>query len=105
MHCKSICPIITFGTTFLMRIGHLNVRSLVRHFGEVRDLLIQEKLSILAVTETWVSHGFDINHILIDQYTLIHEPRAAIGGGVAIYAHNDLAPIIIMANITDSCEQ
>ena len=69
----------------------LNARSIVRKSTLLCDIIISEKLDILAITETWLN-GSDLDsHCLTDirntlpNYNFLHLPRKdRKGGGIAV---------------------
>jgi exonuclease III len=66
----------------------LNVRSLSNKAGQVNEYIVDNKIDIMALTETWLLPG-DINGSVITEatprgYELRHMPRGGRGGGVGI---------------------
>lgn len=69
----------------MLKVGHINVRSLLSCFNDIKDHISSCAYDIFAITETWLSHGIADNTIYIDGYQLIRQDRPARGGGVALY--------------------
>lgn len=65
--------------------AHLNVRSLVKHFSNFKDLVLASDYDIIAVTETWLSDGITNSAIHIDGYRIVRFDRPSRGGGIAFY--------------------
>ena len=67
-----------------VRLAHLNVRSLLPKLQEITDLLINQGIDVLVLTETWldqrVHHG-----IKFDGYSISRYDRDGRGGGGAQY--------------------
>lgn len=68
-----------------LRLGHVNIRSLYPSFNEFKDILNNEKFSILGITETWLTPLISSTVLGVDGYKLIRNDRTGRGGGVAIY--------------------
>lgn len=65
-----------------------NVRSLNNKAAQVNEYIVDNKIDIMALTETWLSSD-DVNGPVIAEatprgYTLRHVPRGGRGGGVGI---------------------
>ena len=73
-----------------LRIGHLNVRSLMPSLDDVMVTLNTEHLDILCVSETWLRETIDSRFIVFPGYKLLRRDRDVSdggkrrGGGVAI---------------------
>lgn len=78
----------------MARLAHLNVRSIVPHFNEFKDL-VKEKFDIIGVTETWLSQNITNNVIAMNGYTLVRRDRTTAGGGVGVYIKNHIKAKII----------
>src|SRR5688572_4116775 len=69
---------------------HLNCRSVLYKVGEVNDLLNSLPVSILALTETWLSDHLT-DSINIPGYHLIHRSRTSgEGGGVGLLVNENV---------------
>lgn len=69
-----------------MLISHLNCRSLISHFTDIRQDVLEKKYDVFAVSETWLStYVDDSNDFEIDSYALLRKDRVGRGGGVGLY--------------------
>ena len=71
---------------------HLNCRSLVKHFGEIRNLWRNKilKFDIVALSETWLIP--DQHDYKYEGYTMFSTSRITKnGGGVALYINDAFA--------------
>ena len=69
-----------------LKLCHLNVRSLPRHFEEIKMLMLMNDFDLFAMSETWLSSTWTDPELAIDNYTIYRYDRNdAKGGGVAIY--------------------
>ena len=69
---------------------HINARSLVKKFDEIRLFLSVQKWDFVLIAETWFN---DINEeeFAFENYNLFYTNRVnKIGGGSAIYVHSDV---------------
>ena len=72
-----------------LRIVYTNCRSLRKKLVEFEHSIIEEKANLVAVTETWFSHGNEMNIPGYDGYYSSRSNRK--GGGVAIYINRCLS--------------
>lgn len=72
------------------RIGHLNVNRLRFKIDQVRNLVHNLNLSVLAVTESWLSPDIPDNEVNILGFRIFRRDRPGRrpGGGVCIYVHH-----------------
>jgi len=87
-----------------MKIGHVNVRSLISNFASFRSLLDNHQYEYLGVTETWIRPDFDVDHLSIQEYNFHHIPRLGRGGGVAFYLKNCFSFTILLEEVTEVLE-
>jgi len=87
------------GPTNVLQMGLLNVRSMVNKGPLVQDIIVSQKLDVLAVTETWITRD-DPDAVKLDvapaDYIISHLPRPAAtvrnrGGGVCLIHRNTIA--------------
>lgn len=72
-----------------LKLCHLNVRSLPRHFEEIKMLMLINNFDLFAMSETWLNSTWSDPELEIDNYTIYRYDRNdAKGGGVAIYIKN-----------------
>ena len=64
----------------------LNVQSVTRKTLEIRELIAEKSLDILALTETWLSNNNSskIAELLQDTHMFYHVPREKRSGGVGL---------------------
>lgn len=77
-----------------LRVTHVNVNSLREHFDEINVLLIEKKIDVLSICETWLTPDLDDNIVQIPGYLMVRNDRGlesskkrayVQGGGVAFY--------------------
>ena len=73
-----------------MTIASLNVNSLLLHIDEIRMLVNELGIHILALNETKLDKSIDDSLVGIEGYTLKRCDRDRHGGGVAIYIKDTL---------------
>ena len=69
-------------------MGMLNITSLPKHIDEIRILLTDQCLDVLALNETRLDDNISNEDIHIDSYDLIRFDRSRKGGGVCMYVKN-----------------
>ena len=69
-------------------MGMLNMTSLTKHVDEIRILLTDKCLDVLALNETRLDEYISNEDIHIDSYDLIRFDRSRKAGGVCIYVKN-----------------
>ena len=73
-----------------MVIASLNVNGLHLHLDEIKCLVNEKVIHILAENETKLHNEITDNLLKIEGYTLHREDRNRNGGGVAVYVRNSL---------------
>ena len=73
-----------------LNIAQLNVNSILKHVDEIKSLVKQNNIHLLALNETKVDHSIFDDEINIHNYSLVRKDRTRQGGGVAIYIHKSL---------------
>ncbi len=73
-----------------MSIASLNVNSLLLHIDEIRMLVKELGIQILAINETKLDNTIDDSLVNIEGYTIKRCDRDRNGGGVAIYLKDTL---------------
>ena len=72
-------------------MASLNINSLCRHIDEVRALMTNQPLDILAMNETKLGE-IDYDHLVsLEGYTIVRRDRNKYGGGVCIYLRNSIS--------------
>ncbi len=74
-----------------MTIASLNVNSLLLHVDEIRMLLNELGIHILAINETKLANTINDNLVNIDGYTIKRCDRDRNGGGVSVYIKDTLS--------------
>lgn len=78
-----------------LNICHLNVQSLcarkLSKFNELKEIIVNSKLDIVCISETWLNKSISDEVIAIDGYNIIRNDRThSQGGGICVYFKNDL---------------
>ncbi len=68
----------------------LNIRSLPKHIDEVRILLANQCIDVLALNETRLDDSISNQDLFIQSYDLIRVDRSREGGGICLYVRNSL---------------
>lgn len=71
-------------------VAHVNIRSLVPSFADLKCLLLHEEFHILAVTETWLSPEYPDALVDVPGYQLFRMDRVSRGGGIGVYVSTGL---------------
>jgi hypothetical protein len=69
----------------LLKLGHINVRSLFTGFSELVNIVKDNNLNIVALSETWLTKDTNSQTVSFDGYTLFRKDRQNRGGGVGMY--------------------
>nr|CAI5828553.1 unnamed protein product [Callosobruchus analis] len=74
----------------ILKVCHLNVRSLIGHFADFSDLIPSNRYDIVVISETWLNGNVDGPAIQINNYNCVRRDRndGSRGGGVVIYIKN-----------------
>ena len=93
-HSKQKCRHATLNFRFKnnngLKIAHLNVRSILPKIEQMRIMVEQSNVDILAISEIWLDSNIFDFEIDIPKYDLLRRDRNRHGGGVALYIRNDL---------------
>ena len=73
-----------------LKIGQLNVRSILPKIEEIRYLLSNSGLDILCINESWLDNTICNSEINVDNYVTVRNDRNRSGGGVLIYIKENL---------------
>ena len=71
-------------------MGMLNIASLPKHIEEIRVILAEKCLDILALNETRLNNNITNQDMFIHNYDLIRADRSRTGGGVCLYIRNTI---------------
>lgn len=74
-----------------MKIGHLNVRSLISSFNNFIELIEDQHFDVIGITETWLNDDILTDRVNIPGYRLFRKDREGRGGGVALYVSDKLS--------------
>jgi len=72
-------------------MGSLNINSLVEHIDELRVVMINQPLDILAINESKLDDNDSDNMLSLRGYTLVRRDRNKQGGGVCVYLRDSLS--------------
>lgn len=81
-----------------MKIGHLNVRSLLCHFNELMAHILECKYDVVAISETWLTHEISTATVYIPGYIFVRKDRGTRGGGVGFYIRDSVHFKLIQSN-------
>ncbi|XP_031334516.1 uncharacterized protein LOC116164468 [Photinus pyralis] len=83
--------------TRCLDIAHLNTRSLMANFSDLKEMLIFKKYDVLAVTETWLTSRISTIAVDILGYTFVRSDRVCEkrGGGVGMYIRKGITFSIV----------
>ena len=84
-HTPSANSISALGHRKGMAIASLNVNSLLLHIDEIRTLIKDLGIHILAINETKLDRNIDDALVSIEGYSIKRCDRNRNGGGVALY--------------------
>lgn len=79
-----------------LKIAHLNVRSLFTGFKEFSSLIIDNKLDVVCVSETWLSEHIPSDIMKVDGYHLFRKDRSGRGGGVGMFVRNEYKAVEVL---------
>nr|CAI5869801.1 unnamed protein product [Callosobruchus analis]CAI5869804.1 unnamed protein product [Callosobruchus analis] len=79
----------------MISLAHVNVRSLLSHFGNLKAHVLEKNFTFLLVSETWLSQGVSDSEVSIEGYKILRNDRAGRGGGVAIYFSHHIPSVQI----------
>ena len=80
----------------LMKIGHINARSVTKHRDEIERLLYEGFFDILGMSETFIKPRTPSCLYRVNNYKLFRKDRVAKnGGGVGIYVHKNYKSSVI----------
>ena len=84
-----------------LKIGHLNVCSLLKNFEEVENMLVNNHFDIFTMCETRLSKDIRDAEIEISGYDVIRLDRNRQGGGIILYIRNAIVHSIISEFVCD----
>lgn len=82
-----------------LNVCHINVQSLTARklskFYELKMNLENSKLDIICMSETWLDETINNRMIAIEGYKIYRHDRNRHGGGICVYARNELSCRVI----------
>jgi len=81
-----------------VKIEHINSQSLLGHLDEVKLLVVERKLDILCVSETWLLPSMEDRFISIPDFNIFRQDLGR-GGGVCIYVKKCLTAHKVAVNV------
>ena len=81
-----------------LKVGFLNIRSLLPSIQEIRALIVEHCFDIFLIAETWLHAGISDDLIKLEGFRLYRRDRPTRGGGLCIYASNKLNTTIIQTS-------
>ena len=94
--------------TFNMKssiVAFLNLRSLLPHFTDFKNVVLKGCYDIVGLSETWLGQGVSDDIIKINGYNLIRTDRKSRGGVVAIYIKSNLSYTISYFSSNSTLEE
>lgn len=70
-----------------IRLAHVNIRSLYPKLKDLEYYVLDKKIDILAVSETWLDAATDTSALHINHYKFFRRDRGGRGGGVGLYVN------------------
>lgn len=89
----------------VFKVAHINARSLLAGFNEIRDYIIENNYDIFMITETWLGEHIDNEVVNIAGYNLVREDRSWRGGGVGMYLKTSINFNIVQVSHYEPLEQ
>ncbi|VEN53741.1 unnamed protein product [Callosobruchus maculatus] len=80
-------------------LAHVNVRSLLSNFGNLKAHVLEKDFTFLLVSETWLSRDVSDSEVAIEGYKILRNDRAGRGGGVAIYLSSQVPCVQISKDL------
>ena len=83
LHCITSCK--------GFKLVCININSLFKHIDEIRYILINSPLEVLAINESKLDDTISDTEVCIPGYIIIRKDRSRSGGGVALYIRENLS--------------
>ena len=72
-----------------------NAQSVMNKFPELQAVVRHHSPQIIGLAESWCSISIDDAELYLNGYNLFHDDRPfGIGGGVLLYVHSLLSPVL-----------
>lgn len=89
-----------------LNVAHINIRSLVPKCMIMKNYVINNKIDILAISESWLTHAILDEVVCMEGFQLVRRDRACgRGGGVVLYVRDSIRFTEIMDCKTEYSEQ
>ncbi|VEN64491.1 unnamed protein product [Callosobruchus maculatus] len=89
-----------------LKLGHVNIRSLLPSLNHVEELLTTVELDILGISETWLRSSVLNCEVEISGFNFLRADRGSRGGGVGAYVRSGLeVKVIEIEDATEKLEQ
>lgn len=90
-----------------LKVGHVNVRSLLPSFNKIKTLINNLELDILGVSESWLTKNTTDADIHIQNFNFFRVDRETRGGGIGVYIRSDVEATVldVVENKSESFEQ
>lgn len=89
----------------VLKVCHLNVRSLPCHYEETKLMVLANKFDLFAVSESWLNSAYTNSEVFFPDNQLYRCDRESFhkGGGTAIYVKNTIVcnRVYRMQNVDD----
>ncbi|XP_069974804.1 uncharacterized protein [Penaeus vannamei] len=82
----------------LIAISHINAQSVLCHKDLIEMLLIEKRIDILCISETWLFPSINDSIVHIPSFSIYRQDLGR-GGGVCVYVRDDLWPTVINTGI------
>lgn len=82
----------------LMKVVHLNIRSLVLKIDFNENQILEKKYDVTAISQTWLTKDIASDILFISEYNFLRRDRGTKGGGVSIYVKNNINLIIFQTS-------
>ena len=79
-HCNTKTEIYNRKQNKRVKIGHLNIRSLLKKIDEIKILIHENSFDILAISETWLSDKIPNELVNIPGFNVYRKDRPSHGG-------------------------
>ena len=73
-----------------IKFVHLNIVSLLKYHEEIKQIMFENEIQVLALNETRLDSSIADSEMYIPHYSLLRKDRDRNGGGVAIYVHESI---------------
>ena len=81
-----------------LKLCHLNVASLYAKIDEIRDIISRTDIHVLSFNESYLDQTITDDEIALHNFNVFRNDRNRHGGGVALYAHINLSPSLLVTD-------